>query len=56
MKSPYRNEDGSLKSLKNVTPAMKPFLIDLYIAEEWTERMELSWEKFRKMKSDRISI
>ena len=59
MKSPYRNEDGSLKSLndKSLTWAMRAFMVDVFIAEEMTRQMELSMKKFRKMRSDRrISI
>ena len=59
MKSPYRNEDGSLKSLndKSLTWAMRAFMVDVFIAEEMTRQMELSMEKFRKIRSDRrISI
>lgn len=55
MKSPYRNEDGSLKPLndKSLTWAMKAFMIDVFIAEEMTHHMELSMEKFRKMKYEK---
>lgn len=55
MNSPYRNDDGSLKSLndKSLTWPMRAFMIDVFIAEEMTRQMELSMEKFRKMKNDR---
>ena len=50
-----RNPMEKSKTLmdKDLTWTERAFLIDVFIAEEMTRHMELSMEKFRKMKYEK---